>query len=196
MVWNVKGTITEGCASEGQCPLILGRDMEKPCKSFLIAQIKEGKIDNVDIGGTLVIAVADLFSGKAADLPVKGGEGGIYISNNTTEEQRKLLQPFLVNNIPGFLITKKCLGVKFVDINLSQQGNDYHATMPYGELKGSVMMGGDGKTPQRLENLLTDACFSNVKVCNTHFWKYKDFHKNFKFTNRSGFMAEFNLKGD
>jgi hypothetical protein len=73
MVWNVKGTITEGCASEGQCPLILGRDMEKPCKSFLIAQIKEGKIDNVDIGGTLVIAVADLFSGKAADLPVKGG---------------------------------------------------------------------------------------------------------------------------
>jgi hypothetical protein len=169
--------------------------MEKPCKSFLIVQIKEGKIDSVDMGGTLAIAVADLYSGKAADLPVKGGEGGIYISNITTEEQRRLLEPFLVNNVPGFLIVRKCLGVKFVDINLSQHGNDYHATMPFGELKGSVMVGGDGKNPQRLENLLTDSCFSDVKVCNTHFWEYKDFDKDFQFTNRSGFMAEFNLTG-
>lgn len=196
MVWNVRGTVIEGCASEGQCPLFLGRDMEELCKSFLLMQIKEGQIDNVDVGGTLAIAVADLYSGKAADLPVKGGEGGIYISSTTTEEQRRLLQPFLVNNVPGFLIVKKCLGVRFVDINLSQEGNNYHVTMPYGELKGSLMVGGDGKNPQRLENLLTSAYFSDVKVCNTHFWKYTDFGKNFEFTNRSGFMTEFNLQGE
>ncbi len=195
MVWNVRGTVIEGCASEGQCPLFLGRDMEELCKSFLLMQIKEGQIDNVDVGGTLAIAVADLYSGKAADLPVKGGEGGIYISGTTTEEQRRLLQPFLVNNVPGFLIVKRCLGVRFVDINLSQEGNNYHVTMPYGELKGSLMVGGDGKNPQRLENLLTSAYFSDVKVCNTHFWKYTDFGKNFEFTNRSGFMTEFNLQG-
>ena len=196
MVWKVRGTITEGCASEGQCPLLLCRDMAELCKSFLITQIKEGQIDNVDVGGTLAIAVADLYSGKAADLPVKGGEGGIYISNNTTEEQRRLLEPFLVNNVPGFIIVRKCLGVRFVDINLTKEGNDYHATMPYGELKGSVMVGGDGKSPQRLENLMTDALFSNVKVCNTHFWRYSDFGKNFEFSNRSGFMAEFSLQGE
>ena len=67
--------------------------------------------------------------------------------------------------------------------------------MPYGEMKGSVMIGGDGKNPQRLENLLTSAYFSDVKVCNTHFWKYNDFGKNFEFKNRSGFMTEFNLHG-
>jgi len=196
MVWNVKGTVIEGCASEGQCPLFLGRDMEEPCKSFLLMQIKEGQIDNVDVGGTLVIAVADLYSGKAADLPVKGGEGGIYISSTATEEQRKLLEPFLVNNVPGFLIVKKCLGVRFVDITLSQEGNTYHITMPYGELKGSVLVGGDGKNVQRLENLLTSMYFSDVKVCNTDFWKYTDFGKNFEFVNRSGFMTEFNLHGE
>ena len=124
MAWNVKGTVIEACASEGQCPLFIGRDMEKPCKSFLFMQIKEGKIDNVDVGGTLAIAVSDLYSGKAADLPVKGGEGGIYISSTTTDEQRRLLEPFLVNNVPGFLIVKKCLGVRFVDINLKREGND------------------------------------------------------------------------
>jgi len=144
----------------------------------------------------LVIAVADLYSGKAADLPVKGGEGGIYISSTATEEQRKLLEPFLVNNVPGFLIVKKCLGVRFVDITLSQEGNTYHITMPYGELKGSVLVGGDGKNAQRLENLLTSMYFSDVKVCNTDFWKYTDFGKNFEFVNRSGFMTEFNLHGE
>ena len=195
MTWNVKGTVIEACASEGQCPLFIGRDMEKPCKSFLLMQIKEGQIDNVDVGGTLAIAVSDLYSGKAADLTVKGGEGGIYISSNTTDEQRKLLEPFLVNNAPGFLIVKKCLGVRFVDINLKREGNDYHVTMPYGELKGSVMVGGDGKNPQRLENLVTKDVFLDVKVCNTHFWKYNDFGKNFEFTNRSGFMTEFDLQG-
>jgi hypothetical protein len=194
MSWNVKGTLIEGCAAEGQCPLLLGRDREEPCKSFLIVNIKEGKIDNVDVGGTVAIAVTDLYSAKAADLPAKGGEGGMYISDKTTEEQRKVLQPFLVNNVPGFIIQKKCLGVKFVDINLKQEGNDYRATMPYGELKGSVMTGGDG-SPVRLQNLMTDPVFSDVKVCNTHFWKYKDFNKNFNFKNRSGFMAEFNLQG-
>jgi len=195
MAWNVKGTVIEACASEGQCPLFIGRDMEKPCKSFLLMQIKEGQIDNVDVGGTLAIAVSDLYSGKAADLPVKGGEGGIYISSNTTDEQRRLLEPFLVNNIPGFLIVKKCLGVRFVDITLKRDGNDYHITMPYGELKGSVMIGGDGKNPQRLENLVTKDVFLDVKVCNTHFWKYNDFGKNWEFTNRSGFMTEFDLQG-
>ena len=195
MSWNVKGTVIEACASEGQCPLFIGRDMEKPCKSFLLMHIKEGKIDNIDVGGNMAIATSDLYSGKAADLPVKGGEGGIYISSTASAEQRRVLEPFLVNNVPGFLIVKKCLGVRFVDIKLSQEGNNYHITMPYAELKGSVMIGGDGKTAPRLENLVTDQFFKDVKVCDTHFWKFKDFGKDWSFVNRSGFMTEFDLRG-
>ena len=196
MAWKIKGVWYEACASEGYCSFMFGRDREEPCKQFAVFQIKEGKIDNVDVGGILAITVTDLFSEKAADVMAKGGEGGIYISDTATEDQRKVLQPFLVNNVPGASLVRKCLGVRFVNITLSQEDNTYHITMPYGELKGSLTVGGDGKNPQRLENSLFSMMMRDVKICNTHFWKYSDFGKNWEFVNRSGVMAEFDLQGE
>ena len=95
MAWNIKGVWHESCASEGHCSFYFGRDREEPCKQFVLFQIEEGQINNVDIGGMLVITVTDLFSRKAADVVAKGGEGGIYISDTATEEQRKALESFL-----------------------------------------------------------------------------------------------------
>jgi hypothetical protein len=196
MAWKMKGVWYEGCASEGHCSMFFGRDMEAPCKSFQVFQIKEGQINNVDVGGILVITVADLFSGKFSDLMAKGGEGGIYISETATEEQRKVLEPFFVNNVPGWFMVRKPLGVRFVDIKLSKEDNTYHITMPYGELKASLTVGGDGKNPQRLENSLFSMILPDIKICNTHFWKYHDFGKNWEFVNRSGVMADFDLHGE
>ncbi|TET79536.1 DUF1326 domain-containing protein [candidate division TA06 bacterium] len=196
MSWKMKGILYEACASEGQCSMWFGRDMEAPCKSFMVFQIKESQINNVDVGGLLAITVADLFSPNFADLMVKGGEGGIYISDTATEEQRKVLEPFFVNNVPGWLLVRKPLGVRFVDINLSQEGNTYHLTMPFGELKMSLTVGGDGKNPQRIENSLFSMVLSDIKICNTHFWKYRDFQRNWEFVNRSGVMAKFDLQGE
>ncbi len=53
MAWKMKGVWYEGCAAQGQCAYYFGRDTEEPCKSFQVFQIKEGYIDNVDIGGGL-----------------------------------------------------------------------------------------------------------------------------------------------
>jgi len=195
MAWKMKGVWYEGCAAEGHCPMYFGRDMEAPCKSFQVFQIKEGKIDNVDIGGILVIMVVDLFSPKFADLMARGGEGGIYISETATEEQRRVLEPFLANNVPGLLLVRKPLGIRFVDINLRQEDSTYHITMPYGELKLSLTVGGDFKNPQRLENSIYSMFFSDIKICNTHLWKYNDFGKSWEFKNRSGVIADFNLQG-
>ncbi len=195
IIWNVKGVWYEACAAEGHCSMYFGRDMESPCKSFQLFQIIEGKIGNVDLSGVLVINVLDLFSPKFADLMTKGGEGGIYISDTITDEQRSYLEPFFVNNIPGFLLVKKSLGVRVVEIKLNQEGNTYHITMPYGEMKLSLTPGGDGKNPQRLENSIFSVFFSDIKICNTHFWKYNDFGKNWEFKNRSGAIANFNLQG-
>ena len=192
--WNIKGVWYEACAAEGHCSMYFGRDLEDPCKSFQLFQINEGKIHNVDISGVLAIQVIDLFSPKAADLLLKGGEGVIYISNTTSEEQRKYLEPFFIKNIPGMLLLRKSLGVKYVDINLNQENNTYHITMPYGEMKSSFTLGYDGG-PQRLENSLFNAFFTDIKICNTHFWNYNDFGKRWKFINRSGAIANFDLKG-
>jgi len=194
MAWKMKGVWYEGCAAQGQCAYYFGRDREEPCKSFQVFQIKEGYIDNVDIGGVLVIIVVDLFSRKFVDLLVKGGAGGIYISDTATEEQKRVLEPFLVNNVPGHL-AKKCLGVKFVKINLSQEDNTYHITMPYGELKLSLTVGLDGKNPVRLENCMFSMLFPDLKICNTHFWRYNDFERDWEFVNRSGVIADFDMQG-
>ena len=193
--WNVKGVWYEACASEGHCSFYFGRDRETPCKSFQLFQYTEGKIGDVDISEVLAINVIDLYSNKAADVLPKGGEGGLYISNKTTEEQRKYLEPLFINNIPGNIILKKALGIKYVDINLAQEGNTYHITMPHGEMKLSYTPGLDGKNPQKLENSLFGMYLSDIKICNTHFWKYNDFGKNWNFKNRSGVIANFEGKG-
>ena len=170
--WNAKGNWYEACASEGHCSFYFGRDREESCKSFQLFQFEEGKIGEVDISGVLAINVIDLYSNKAVDVMVKGGEGGVYISDKTTEEQRKYLEPYFVNNIPGSVLLRKVLGVKFVDINLNQEEGTFHATMPYGEMKLSFTPGLDGKNPQKLENSPFGIFFSDIKICNTHFWKY------------------------
>ena len=192
--WNIKGVWYEACAAEGHCSMYFGRDLEAPCKSFQLFEIKEGKIHDVDISGVLVIEVIDLFSPKAADLLLKGGEGGIYISESTTEEQRKYLKPFFINNVPSMLLLRNSLGVKYVDISLSQEGNTYYISMPYGEMKSSLTVGYDGG-PQRLENSLFNAFITDIKICNTLLWKFNDFGRNWNFINRSGAIANFDLKG-
>ena len=109
IVWNMKGVWYESCAAEGHCSYYFGRDRETPCKSFQLFQIKEGKISDVDIGGILAINVIDLYSNKAVELLAKGGEGGLYISDNATDEQKKYLEPFFSNNVPGGLILRNLL---------------------------------------------------------------------------------------
>jgi hypothetical protein len=195
IVWNMKGVWYEACAAEGHCSFYFGRDRETPCKSFQIFQIKEGKISDVNIGGILAINVIDLYSNKAAELLAKGGEGGLYISNNATDEQKKYLEPFFSNNVPGGLLLRKILGTRYVNININQEDKTYHITMPYGEVKMTLTTGGDGKNPQRLENSLFSVFFKDIKICNTQFWKYNDFGKNWEFVNRSGAIADFDLQG-
>ena len=193
--WNTKGIWYEGCASEGHCSLYFGRDREESCKSFQLFQIEEGKMGDVDISGVLVINVVDLYSNKAADVLTKGGEGGVYISDKTTDEQRKYLEPYFVNDVSGNSLLKKVLGVKYVNIDLNQEGNTFHVTMPHGEMKLSYTPGLDGKNPQRLENSPFGIFFSDIKICNTHFWKYNDFGREWDFKNRSGVIASFDDKG-
>jgi hypothetical protein len=195
IIWNMKGIWYEACAAEGHCSFYFGRDRETPCKSFQLFQIKEGKISDVDIGGILAINVIDLYSNKAAELLAKGGEGGLYISDNATDEQKKYLEPFFSNNVPGGLLLRKVLGTRYVDINIKQEDKTYHITMPYGEMRMTLTTGGDGKNPQRLENSLFSVFFKDIKICNTQFWKYNDFGRKWEFVNRSGTIADFDLQG-
>jgi len=55
---------------------------------------------------------------KHIDLAKGVKEGVAYISENATDEQRKILEPFVMEHLEGRM-WRKCLGIKYVKINIS-----------------------------------------------------------------------------
>ncbi len=185
--WQVRGVWYEGCASEGQCPLYFGRDMESPCRNFAVYDIREGQINGVDMAGIRIISVADILSTRAAELGASGTAAAVYVSENATEEQRPILEAFVATSLP--LPVRELRGVKFVPIDISLDGPSYHITMPFGELKGSLTRGGDGTNPQRIENSAVPF-LREFRIANTELWRYKDLGRNWEYRNRSGTVGD------
>jgi hypothetical protein len=189
--WTLKGTFYECCrALDGQCGLQFGREMPHPCTALTTYQIREGQIQGVDMKGINIFFLMDGIGPKPGDVV---DEGAAYISDNATEEQRKILEPFVIEKMEGRM-WEKTLGVKFVKISISEKDGTYSITMPFGEQNLTLTVGGDGKTPIRIENQGLHF-LTGVKVC-TGLWKYHDYGKNLEYRNTSGQIAEFALQGN
>ena len=192
--WMLKGTFYECCrALDGHCALWFGRELPSACANILTYQIKEGHIQNVDMKGIIITCHMDGIGPKPSDMAKGVKEGAAYISDNATDEQRKILEPFVMENLEGRM-WNKCLGTRFVKIDISEKNGTYSITMPYAELEMSLTIGGDGKNPIRMENA-SMPFLSNVRFCNTRFWKYHDYGKNLEYHNTSGGIADFTLQG-
>ena len=190
--WMLKGTFYECCrVLDGHCGLWFGRDLTKACANLLTYQIKEGQIQNVDMKDIIITCHMDGIGPKHTDLAKGVKEGAAYISEHATDEQRKILEPFIMEHLEGRM-WRKSLGIKYVKINISEENGTYRISMPFGELEMSLVIGGDGKNPVRMENP-SMAFLNNVRFCNTHFWKYYDYGKNLEYHNTSGAIADFTL---
>ena len=190
--WALKGTFFECCrVLDGHCGLWFGRDLPNACTNLETYEIKEGQIQNVDMKGIILMFHQDGIGPTVAELMKGAREGAAYISDNITDEQRKVLESFIKRYIDnkGW---QKSLGYKFVKIDLSEENGTYHISMPFGEVEMSLAIGGDRKNPMRLENPQMPF-ISNAKFCNTHFWKYHDHGKNLEYHNTSGATADFVL---
>ena len=190
--WQVKGIYNEACAAEGHCPFYFGRDREGGCRYFMVFRIKEGKVNNVDLSGITVIYNGDIPYSKFEDFMKNGSEGGIYVSDNATEEQRKVLDTLVVTNM-GALFLRKNFGVKYVKIDIKEEDGTAHFKMPVGEMTQYLTKGLDG-TAIRIENVLFPV-LKNLKACHTPFWKYSDHGKNFDYKDRCGTWADFVFEG-
>src|SRR4030042_2434771 len=89
--WGVKGIYNEACALDGHCPCYVGRDKEGGCRYFMVFRITEGTANGINISGTTIIYVGDLPHATFAEVLEKGSEGGVYVSDSTTPEQREEL---------------------------------------------------------------------------------------------------------
>jgi hypothetical protein len=188
--WMMKGTFYECCrALDGQCGLQFDRELPHSCACLATYEIKEGQIMDVDMKGINILFHMDEIGPKPGTL----GEGAVYISDNATEEQRKILKTFVFEKMEGGM-WKKTLGFRFVKISISEKQGTYSIVMPYGEQHLTLTVGGDGKNPIRMENGRLPF-LSNVRICNTRVWKYQDYGKNMEYRNTSGQIADFVLAG-
>ena len=197
--WMLKGVYMECCRANGQCPLSFGRDMtDGPCTNLAIYKVDEGSIQGVDMKGIIICTHAGGIGPKAPGLtkPLLG-EGfddfAIYISDNATDEQRKILEPFSRTHFMAQM-ARKILGVKFVKIEIKEENNSVHITSPYYDMNMQYTVGGDSKTPIRIENKRGPAGITSCKVCTAH-WIYKDYGKALDFDQTSGQIADCVLSG-
>jgi hypothetical protein len=190
--WQVKGTYNEACAAEGHCPFYFGRDVEGGCRYYMVFRIEEGKVNDVDLAGITVIYNGDILFPKFEDFMKNGSEGGIYVSDNATEGQRKVLDTLVTTNMGG-LVMKKIFGVKYLKIDIEKTNDSCHVKMPFGEMKQYMVKGLDGG-PIRIENA-TLPFLAGLKHCHTSFWRYKDYGKNFEYKDRCGTWADFVFQG-
>lgn len=190
--WRVKGTFNEACAAEGHCPFHFGRDVEGGCRYFMVFRITAGKVNRVDLSGITVIYNGDVPYTSFADFMANGSEGGVYVSDNASQEQRRVLDTLVRTNMGAFFM-KKIFEVKYVPIELEDRDGAFHVKMPFGEMEQSLMKGLDGR-PIRIENA-PFPILKNLKHCHTPFWRYSDHGKNFEYRNRGGTWADFKFCG-
>jgi len=190
--WKVKGIYNEACASEGACPYYFGRDKEGGCRYFMVFRIQEGKVNDVDLSGITAIYMGDIPHSSFKELMELGSEGGIYISDNATREQREILDTLVVKSIGG-LFMRKVFGIKYVKVDVEEEDGSIHFKMPFGEMKQYLTKGADG-TPVRLDNVVFPM-LTDVKACHTPFWEFEDHGRHFDYKDRCGVWADFVFGG-
>jgi len=190
--WQVKGVYNEACASEGACPYYFGRGRIGGCRYFMVFRLHEGKVNGVDLSGITIIYVGDIPHPSFEELLEFGSEGGIYISDNATPQQREILDVLAVNGM-GAAIMKKVFDVKYVSIEAVDDGHTAHFKMPFGNMEQYLSKGADG-TPVRLENQSLPF-LANVKTAHTPFWTYTDLNRHFEYRDRCGVWADFAFAG-
>jgi hypothetical protein len=190
--WSLNGVFYECCRVEdGHCALWFGRDLPRACINMATYQITQGQIQNVDMKGIVLIRYQSGIGPRVTDLAGGVDEGASYVSENTTDKQRVVLEGYLRTNL-GIRPWRKYLGIRFVKIDIHEESRTYRISMPYGEQRIALTTGGDDKNPMRLENPRSPA-FSNIKFCNTEIWKYSDYGRSLEFHNTSGVIADFSF---
>jgi hypothetical protein len=190
--WQVKGVYNESCASEGACPYYFGRGRIGGCRYFMVFRLQEGTVNGVDLSGITIIYVGDIPHPSFEELLELGSEGGIYISDIATPQQREILDVLAVNSVGG-AIMKKVFDVKYVPIEAVDDGHTAHFKMPSGNMEQYLSQGPDG-TPVRLENQSLPF-LANVKTAHTPFWTYTDLNRHFEYRDRCGVWADFAFAG-
>jgi len=193
--WSIRGKFYESCRAEGPCPLWFRQDMwNAPCVSWETIEIEAGHVDGINMKGIIIIHHVDNIGPRFEQFMSEGaGEGATYISDNATPEQRKVLDPWVESHLgAGY---KKYLGTKFVKIDIKKERNTYDITMPFGEQKIEIPVGGDEINPIGMTNCI-DTRLTDYKFGVSRIFKYQDYGKDIEWHNSNGDISGFLDQGE
>ena len=72
----------------------------------MVFRISEGRANDVDLSGTVVIYMGDILHASFEELMSLGSEGGVYVTDKATPEQREVLDALVEQGIGGVLMKK------------------------------------------------------------------------------------------
>src|SRR6188508_350672 len=127
MSWNIKGAYVETCSCELMCPCNLSLDHGATydyCRVTLVFDVREGEIEETDVSGLCVAAIAD--------TPKVMTEGnwrlGVFVDDRATDEQADKLVAVFGGQMGGPMaglapLVGEMLGVERAKIDVTHDGN-------------------------------------------------------------------------
>ena len=123
MAWRIAGTYFAGCNCELICPCpVDGPPTAKDgqCRGLLVFQVKEGNLDDTDLGGT-AFALCNLFP---SNLTAGNWKLGAVIDESASDDQAQAIERILRGQEGGAFedfaaLTGEWLGVERASVSLS-----------------------------------------------------------------------------
>lgn len=196
--WNVSGNYFEACNCTSCCPCIfLSPPTQGTCEGAVMWEIGEGKFGSVDLKGQRVAFILSA-PGTLTDGEWKAA---LYIDEKADDDQRDAMQKIFGGQAGGHpavlaSLVGELLGVKFVPIEMSFDGNNRSVTIP-GILEADVsaIEGQDGKPVVVNNNPLAVAPGQELTVAKSTKYKYSDFGLEWEWPEYSGLFSSFEYKG-
>jgi hypothetical protein len=140
MAYSIQGTYYEPCSCKVACPCAYGElDGDQGwCSGVIMADVRGGEADGVDLAGTRAALVADWPRGFLAGE----GTGRIYVDQGASEEQRSALERIMSGQAGGSMgpiaaLIPKWLSAKTVEISL--QSDNGKTTFSIGDIGQGVV---------------------------------------------------------
>jgi hypothetical protein len=126
MSWSLKGSYFETCSCDLMCPCNLSFDhgaTNDYCRVTLVFNIKEGEIEDTDVGGLTVAAIAD-----APKVMTEGNwRLGLFVDDKASDEQTEKLAAVFSGQKGGPMeaivpLVGEVLGVERAPIEVAEEG--------------------------------------------------------------------------
>jgi hypothetical protein len=189
--YQLKGMSFEGCECESVCPCVFQNDASyNDCRGILAWKVDEGSYGKTDLKG-LVFAVALTKSGKNMEQVLGKWEGVVYLSDQSTDEQKKAVTEVLKAEL-GADFGK--LEIKTAPLTVKCEGERHSIEIgQVGTLRIVTIKGASGKVPV-IENAPFPGALPRLHCAKAEVNTYDDGTSKWDFAGRNGFYGAFEMK--